>query len=270
MLSFIVPAHDEEASIAATLESIFVAARASFGAQATASFELLVVDDASTDRTAEIAQAAGARVVSADVRQIAAARNAGAQAARGEVFVFVDADTRITDSLVTAVRSAIANGAVGGGAMVRFDRPMPLWGRLLMPAMTRLYSMMRLAAGCFVYATREAFEAAGGFDEELYAGEEIELSRALKRYARAAVRSRGQPARFTVLRAPVETSARKLRTHSAWRLFGELGRLMFLGRRGVRSRERLSLWYGPRVKDPGTAGSRLPAEGVGAPDGDRG
>jgi glycosyltransferase involved in cell wall biosynthesis len=245
VLSFIVPAHDEETSIVATVESIVSSAQGH-------EFEVVVVDDASTDRTKELAEGAGARVVSVEVRQIAGARNAGAKAARGDVFVFVDADTCITKAVVDGVVHAMAHGAIGGGAMVDFDRPMPLWARMTMPLMTRVYFMMKMAAGCFVFATRDAFEATGGFDEELYAGEEVELSGCLKRYAKAIGRWHGHRARFTVLRARVVTSARKLRIHSGFRIFGEMFRLIFLGRRGVRKRDGLSLWYGPRVQDPGS------------------
>lgn len=245
VLSFIVPAHDEEASIVATVESIVASAQGQ-------EFEVIVVDDASTDRTADLAAGAGARVVSVDVRQIAGARNAGAEVAKGDVFVFVDGDTRVTKQVVEGVIAATSQGAVGGGAMIRFDRPMPVWAHLAMPLMTRFYFMMKLAAGCFVFATRDAFEATGGFDRELFAGEEVELSQALKRYAKAIKQWRGHRARFVIVRSPVETSARKLRMYSGFRIFGELFRLIALGRRGVRKRENLSLWYGPRRPDPGS------------------
>ncbi len=61
MISFVVPAHNEEALIAATLAAIAGAARGS-GEE----WELIVVDDASTDATAAIAEAAGARVIHVD------------------------------------------------------------------------------------------------------------------------------------------------------------------------------------------------------------
>jgi glycosyltransferase involved in cell wall biosynthesis len=254
--SFIVPAHDEEASIVPTIEAIQSSARG-------CSYEVLVVDDASTDRTAELAVAAGARLVSVNLRQIGAVRNAGAQAAKGEVFVFVDADTRINKDVLQGMRDALASGAIGGGAMIRLDRPLPLWAHVLMPIMMRAYFMMNLAAGCFLFTTREAFESVGGFDCDLYAGEEIELSRVLKHHARTVKLHSGCVGRFVVLRQRVETSARKLRTHSAWSLFRMMGRLLFMGRRGVASRDSLHLWYGPRVSDPGHESSRKPAAPVG-------
>lgn len=243
VLSFLVPAHDEEATVVATVQSVHAAA-------AGRRYEVVVVADACSDRTVELAVAHGARVVEVDHRQIAATRNAGARAARGDVFVFVDADTRVTRAVVDGVCDAVASGAAGGGALVRFDRPMPRWAMVATPLMTTAYFTMRLAAGCFVFATREAFDAVGGFDRELFAGEEVEFSRALKRFARAAGQIDGHRARFVVLRDRVETSSRKLRTYSGWHMLKELVRLAVLGRRGVRRRDGLSFWYGPRQRDP--------------------
>ena len=73
MLSFIIPAYNEELAIGPTLQSIHEAAR-SLGVP----YEIIVADDASTDRTVEIADSSGARVVAVSNRQIAATRNAGA------------------------------------------------------------------------------------------------------------------------------------------------------------------------------------------------
>ena len=75
MLSVIVPAYNEELLIGRTLRAL----RAAGGALGQP-FEVIVVDDASTDRTAAIAAEHGARVLSVHNRQIAATRNAGARA----------------------------------------------------------------------------------------------------------------------------------------------------------------------------------------------
>src|SRR5260221_13233142 len=82
-ISFVVPAHNEEALIGRALEAINASARA-----VGEPFEIIVVDDASTDRTADIARDGGAHVISVGYRQIARTRNAGAQAARGDILIF--------------------------------------------------------------------------------------------------------------------------------------------------------------------------------------
>ncbi len=99
MISFIIPAHNEEALIGATLDSIFACAKA-----AGRPFEVIVSCDACTDRTAEITRQKGARAVECNNRQIAATRNSGAREAKGEIFIFIDADTLLTDA---ALRDAL-------------------------------------------------------------------------------------------------------------------------------------------------------------------
>lgn len=238
MLSFIVPAHNEESSIAAVVAAISGAATS-----AGATFEIVVVDDASTDATSERAAAAGARVVPVGYRQIAATRNAGARAALGETFVFVDADTLIGSDVVVGVLGAMASGAVGGGAAIRFDEPVPRWVKWLLPACLWVFRRLRFTGGCFLFASRTAFEAVGGFDETLYASEELALCRAL--------RTKGE---LVILRESVLTSGRKLRTYSGWEILRGAMRIALAGRAGVQDRSRLDIWYAPRRPDP----TRLP------------
>ena len=86
-----------------------------------------------------------------------------------------------------------------------------------------------------MYATRQAFEAVGGFDERYFAGEEVWISQALK--------SQG---RFVVVRQPVVTSARKLRMYSGGQLFWLLFKCAIGGSKMVKKREGLELWYDGR------------------------
>ncbi len=227
MISFIVPAYNEELELSPTLAAIQAATSG-----LSQPFESIVVDDASTDATPEIAEQAGARVVSIHRRQIAAARNAGASAARGEYLFFVDADTRINPTHITEAIAVLEAGYTGGSARVLMDGFVPLWGRVFLRAFSVIYFGLNLGAGAFLFTTRHNFEAIGGFDEQHFAGEEVYFSLALKKLGR-----------FKVLREPVLTSGRKLRMYSAKEILGTLSIMILGGPRMARSRARLNLWY---------------------------
>jgi cellulose synthase/poly-beta-1,6-N-acetylglucosamine synthase-like glycosyltransferase len=173
-------------------------------------------------------------------RQIAGTRNAGARAARGERLIFVDADTVVDETAVRAALRALDAGAVGGGAAVRFDGSVPRWVGMLLPVVVWMFRVTGIAPGCFFFCTRSAFEAIGGFDETLYAAEEVFASQALKRQGR-----------FVVLREAVTTSGRKLRVYSAGELLRMLAWIAVRGTKAVRSRQGLGLWYDDRREDPG-------------------
>ncbi len=234
MISFIVPAYNEARYLPPTLRAIHTVADA-----LSITYELIVADDASTDATPAIAAAQGATVVSVAHRQIAATRNAGAERATGEHLFFVDADTLVNDATMRAAMRVLQEGAVGGGAGVRFDGRLPLYARLLVPPSVWLFRVTGLAAGCFLFCTRAAFEAVGGFDERLYGSEEIAMSRALKRHGR-----------FVILRESVISSGRRLRAHSGWEVARLLGALALGGSRSVRDRGALAIWYDQRRDDP--------------------
>lgn len=236
MVSFIVPAFDEEEQLGRTLEAIHAAGR-----QLDEPYEIVVADDDSADRTAAIARERGARVVTVKHRQIAATRNSGARAAAGDMLVFVDADTLVSVEAVRGAVHAMRTGAAGGGCGFRFDGRVPLYGRVMVGLAVPVYRLLSLASGCFLFCRRDAFVAAGGFDERLFGGEEAAFSRALHRQGR-----------FVVLRESVTTSGRKLRAHSAREVLGLLFRLALAGPKSVRRREGLALWYGPRRSDPGS------------------
>lgn len=230
MISFVVPAYNEERCLGSTLAAIHAAARA-----AAPDYEIVVADDASSDATAAIASEAGARVVPVEHRQISRTRNSGAAAARGERLFFVDADTRIDAAVVRNALAALDAGAVGGGAMPVFDAGAPRWSRVLLAMVVGFMRPLRLAAGCFVFARRDAFVAAGGFDERHYAGEEWMLSWAMRRQGR-----------FVIVPGEVVTSPRKFNSRSFGETLWIMVRLAFGGFRAARRRESTSFWYDGR------------------------
>lgn len=230
-LAIVVPAWNEEAVIGQTVAQLREVADA-LGRP----YELVVVDDASADRTAEVASAAGARVVRVEKRQIAAVRNAGAHATTAPYLVFADADTWVPETVLRNSLRELDLGAVGGGSRVAFDgRGHPI-AESFFEAFKVLWYAQELAAGCYIFMRRDAFDAVGGFDERWFAGEEYWLSRALK--------ERG---RFAFLREEVVSSARKQRAgHGIGMLFRLLGlTVLFLAgvRRPLQSRKHLGFWY---------------------------
>jgi glycosyltransferase involved in cell wall biosynthesis len=230
MISFVVPAYNEEKCLPATLESIHAAAR-----PLGVDYEIVVADDASTDATAAFAELGCARVIRVERRQIAGTRNAGARVARGDRLVFIDADTRANEAVLRAAMAALDAGAVGGGAAAVFDDDAPAYARRMIRVVVGTMARLGLAAGCFLYCRRDAFEAAGGWDERHFAGEEIMLSLALRRHGR-----------FVMLREAVVTSPRKFTSRSFGETLWITLRLLARGLGGVRRRETTQFWYDGR------------------------
>jgi glycosyltransferase involved in cell wall biosynthesis len=228
VISFIVPAYNEELELPRTIKSIRAAAK-------DRQHEITVVDDASTDRTAAIASNAGAKVVSINRRQIAAARNAGGRAASGDVLFFVDADTQINEKHVNGAIAALKDGYAGGSARVKIGGQVPTWARILLKVFCTIYFGFRLGAGAFLFTNRKNFDAVGGFDETLFIGEEVYFSLALRKLGR-----------LKILREPVLTSGRKLRIYPAREVLGNTLRVLFCGPRAARSRDGLGIWYDGR------------------------
>jgi glycosyltransferase involved in cell wall biosynthesis len=198
MLSFIVPAHNEQAVLGRTLQAIHDSVRGT-----GQPYEIIVADDASTDGTAEIARQNGAKVVSVNHRQISATRNSGARAAQGERLFFIDADTVLNSRVVDAALRNFDKGIVGGGAVVYFDLPLPLYIRIFMPLAGLVSQLAEFCGGACMFCTRAAFEKSGGFSEQMFCAEECAFILALKKQGR-----------FSVVWPKVMTSGRRVRTMS--------------------------------------------------------
>lgn len=235
MISFIVPAYNEEQCLAETLDALHAT-----GLALGEAYEVLLADDGSTDQTAAIAVQKGAVVVSATHRQIAATRNSGALASKGKYLIFVDADTQVNPEVVRAAVNAMRQGAVGGGAAMLFDEPTPRYARWMLRFVVYVFRWLGIATGCYLFCTRTAFDAVGGFDEKYYGAEEIVMSRALKRQGR-----------FVILKQAVTTSARKMRTFSAYEQMLFMLRMALRGTKALKQREGMEFWYAERRADPG-------------------
>jgi glycosyltransferase involved in cell wall biosynthesis len=232
--SIVIPAYNEAGELPATLRAIRAAMEA-----ATLQGECIVVDNNSDDDSAQVARAHGADlVVHEPVNQIARARNAGAAGSSGRHLIFVDADTRIRPELLTQALCLLEAGThVGGGSVVRFEGEVGILGRFGIGLWERISKLTQIAAGSFLFCRRDAFDAVGGYDESLYASEEVRFSRQLKQWGK------GKDLRFAILdHAPAMTSARKLQWYSGAQILGWVALILVLPL-AVRSRKLCGFWY---------------------------
>ncbi len=209
----VIPAFDEERYLPACLDAVERAAQ-----QLGEPVEIVVVDNMSHDRTAEAARERGARVIQVEEKCLSIIRNRGAEIATGRYLCFIDADSQMSDNMLVEVKRVLDSGRyVGGGVLnVRTDRMSPgilAHYLLIMPA----FVITRLS-GVMFYTTAEAFRAVGGFDERLYAVEDMDFARRLRRYGRR------QGQRYKHLtRGRVVTSSRKFDEFGDWFVFRRPG-----------------------------------------------
>ncbi len=211
--SIIIPAFNEEAILPRSLKIL----KSQIGALKWRS-EIIVVDNNSTDRTAEVAMEAGARVVFEPHNQIARARNTGGRAAKGEWLIFIDADTYPGDELLKATLDRLSSQKYyGGGAIMTFDIRVDWLSQRMAGFWNWLARNMNWSAGGYFFCVKEAFTKTGGFRETVYAGEEVDFSQNLKRWGKA------RNMKFAFLNEhQAITSARKLQWHATSKLIAML------------------------------------------------
>ena len=207
--SIIIPAYNEEEWLSRTLPAL----REAMGTL-DVSGEVIVVDNNSTDQTAQIASRYNSQVVFEPVNQISRARNTGARAAKGRHFIFLDADTFLSPALLQTALDNLSGGVCcGGGCLVGFDKSIRPFACKVLNLWNWISLKFGFAAGCFIYCLREGFEAVGGFSEKVYATEEIWLSHQLRSWGKK------RSMAFQIISAhPIVTSNRKLEWFSPLQL----------------------------------------------------
>jgi glycosyltransferase involved in cell wall biosynthesis len=238
-ISIVVPAFNEERLLGESLAQIKFAAKVFL--QRDWEFELIVCDNNSKDRTAEIARASGAKVVFEPINQIARARNSGAAAATGDWLIFVDADSRPSAELFSDVAEQIKSGrCLAGGSTLRLDEKRFI-AEIIARGSNCASRICRFMPGSFIFCETAAFRKIGGFSNELFAAEELELSQRLKKLAKQTGK------RIVILhKNPLVTSARKIRLYSNREHLRFIARAIFSGGRALRNREAAHLWYDGR------------------------
>jgi rSAM/selenodomain-associated transferase 2 len=210
-VSVIVPVLNEELAIGPALESVL----------RLDPDEILVVDGGSLDKSREVAAAMGVNVISSE-RGRARQMNLGARLARGEVLLFLHADTRLPDSALADIHRALQDPNVAGG---RFDVSLDGAGWMLkmVGAMISLRSRLsRVATGDqAIFIRREIFTRLGGYPD-IPLMEDVAFSRALKRVGKVAC-----------LKSRVVTSARRWQTEGIWRTIFRMWALKSLYLLGV-------------------------------------
>ena len=238
-ISLVVPAFNEEKVLPGSLAAITRAAGAFTDLGWT--WELLVCDNNSTDHTAEIAREAGARVVFEPINQISRSRNAGGFSAEGDWLVFVDADSYPSRELFTRVAEEMGRpSCAGGGCVVRFDEQVReaeffvwLWNSIS--------RVMKWAAGSFIFCDAKLFREINGFSHDLFASEEIDFCRRLKKAARRKGR------KLVIIRdVSMLTSARKLHLYKRREHAKFMIRAVLFPRKVMSSREECHPWYDGR------------------------
>src|SRR5262245_28643948 len=203
--------------------------------------ELIVCDNNSTDRTSALVRGAGAEVVFEPINQIARARNAGAAAATGDWLIFIDADSHPSPELFGEAADQIATGVcLAGGCTVRLAGDYPI-ANILIGLWNTLSRTLKWSAGSLIFCEADAFRKIGGFNNELFASEEIDLSKRLKKLAKR------QNRKMVILdKHPLLTSARKLHLYTFREYMLFLARTVMAGGRTLNSREACHPWYDGR------------------------
>lgn len=202
--------------------------------------EIIVVDNNSSDKTSEVGNSKGARVVFEPDNQISKARNAGAKLAKGEYLIFLDADTHVSPELLELVlRKLRYDNCGGGGSTLVFDYNCNqiVFGSILPRVWNFISTVLRLAAGSFIFCRKDFFDESGGFSEKLFAGEELFFSRNLKKICKK------KGASFEILRDyPVVTSSRKLLWFSPFQILFSIF-IPTIFPFALKSKSLCSFWY---------------------------
>lgn len=224
MISVVVPVLNEQQALPVFLEN---------AARWEGSFELIFSDGGSTDAT--LALLTGQNVVSGSAGRGAQLRR-GAEAATGEIFLFLHVDSIIGPGVLGHIEQAVADGALWGCLRMRFDEAGATYRIGAGMSNLRVVATGIPFGDQGIFATREFYERIGGFPD-IALMEDYEFSRRARKAA-------GRPVRLPDV---IETSARRFEKAGALRTAWEMRKLRYLFRRGVPA-DRLAAHY-PQVRE---------------------
>ena len=246
LISIAIPAFNEEKLLPSTLAAVTEAGEVF--SDRNWEMEVVVCDNNSTDRTGEIAEACGARVVFEKHNQISRARNTAGKAAKGKWIIFVDADSEPSKALFEATAAAmVKKEIIGGGTTIKYD--VQNWVvTIITAAWNAISRVMRWPAGSYIFLRTGDFHELNGFSEKLYASEELEFGGRLKKLAQQCDQH------LQILtQTPLATSPRRFRLMRSYPVFENLKfilkhsfSMVFTGGRSLQKAENCRFWYDGR------------------------
>jgi hypothetical protein len=173
-ISVIIPAHNEEAYLGRTLSAL--------REQEHAAFEIIVVANGCTDGTAATAQGACDQLIVRAQKGLCAARNSGARRAKGELLVFLDADTMLEPHALRVIEQKFTRHEAAGTLKGRPDSDR-LGYRMIYYLKNFIHcSLLHNGSSGVILCWKNNFHTLGGFDERLEVRENSDLIKRLKRF----------------------------------------------------------------------------------------
>ncbi|WIY63373.1 glycosyltransferase [Bacillus arachidis] len=231
--SIIIPAHNEERYIGRCLDSIVAASK-----NYKNKVEVIVVLNRCSDRTEEIAQSYHCITVQDENKNLSKIRNAGAKVARGEIIVTIDADSWMSENMLSEIEKQLMTGKyIGGGVKAKFERislGIIVSGVLLILPLIFKYGL--ISVGMF-WCYRRDFNAIGGFNEGLLMAEDAEFAMRLKKHGKTSGKKFN-----TIKKAYMTTSCRKFDEHGDWALI-KRPQIIFAYLKGTNRKYANELYY---------------------------
>ena len=230
MLSFCIPAKNEELNLPETVKAVREACEA-LGVQ----YEIVVCENGSKDKTLKVARELGAKVIMEQIPHISKARNSAAKAATGDTLIFLDADTKIHSKMLRETLSALKSKKYRVVSTITHYDTYPS-AAIFVWIYNVLSLFFKLGLGQYTTLSKKDFVTLGGFDETVYAFEDIYFYKTVKRtFGRKSIK--------ILWNGPV-TSARKFK--GRYNLFKPFLGLIkaTLNKKAATTKHDLEYWYG--------------------------
>ncbi len=233
-VSVIIPAYNEEQYLPHTLNTMREAL-----ANTELPSEIIVINNLSTDRTADVARAHGARVITHDVRSISSVRNAGIREAKYNLIVSIDADCGTPVDAIIRIQKFMSQGQyIGGGLGLRLVTDKMLT-RILVVFIQFFVEHVGGIRGAVFFFLKDDALGIGGFDETKLVAEDSTFAIAMKK------RAISQGKKFGLLKdVEITTIDRKDTSIAAVGPLAVKLLRVFMGHK--LTRDELGYWYNPK------------------------